>query len=41
MQETSAQKSKRLRTGTIVATMSIGWWILSIGGVIWAIAAQQ
>ena len=41
MQETPEQKSKRVRTGAIVAVISIGWWIVSIGGVIWAIAAQQ
>lgn len=41
IQETDEQKSKRVRTGMIVAIVSVCWWVISIGGIIWTINAQS
>ena len=35
--ETSEERSKRIRNGRIVATVSVAWWIISIGGIIYVI----
>jgi hypothetical protein len=37
---TEEERSNRMRTGRIVAAVSIAWWIATIGGIIWVINAN-
>ena len=39
-QEDAQAAASRRRTGTIVAFIAVIWWIVSIGGVVSAIALQ-
>ena len=41
LEETAQQRSARIRNGRLAMLASIGWWVLSIGGIILVINLNQ
>ena len=39
--ETQEEKSKRTRAGQMAIILSLAWWVVSIGGIIYVINAQS
>lgn len=37
IQETQDNISNRLRNGKIAVTLAVGWWVASVGGIIYVI----
>lgn len=35
--ETSNELARRMRNGKITAVIAVGWWIISIGGIIYVL----